>query len=72
MNKMLLFTKQACLLLCSSIYLGLFHAQAQIITTIAGTSTAGYFGDGGPATNAKLDHGHGVETDLAGNIYCRL
>ncbi len=40
-----------------------------IITTIAGTGTAGYSGDGGPATAAKLNCPLGVILDGTGNIY---
>ena len=39
------------------------------ITTIAGTGTAGYDGDGGPATAAQLSAPVDVETDAAGNVY---
>lgn len=39
------------------------------ITTIAGTGSAGYDGDGGPATSAELNSPVDVETDPAGNIY---
>ncbi len=40
------------------------------ITTIAGTGTAGYSGDGGPATAAQLDRlGGGIAVDASGNIY---
>ena len=40
-----------------------------IITTIAGSGTAGYSGDGGPATAAELSAPCFVTTDNAGNIY---
>ncbi len=39
-----------------------------IITTIAGKDTAGYSGDGGPATAAKL-YGGGLIFDPTGNLY---
>jgi hypothetical protein len=42
---------------------------AGIINTIAGTGTAGYSGDGGPATAAKLNNPTGVYSDISGNVY---
>ncbi|HLK66507.1 MAG TPA: IPT/TIG domain-containing protein [Bryobacteraceae bacterium] len=40
-----------------------------IITTVAGTGTSGFSGDGGPATAAKLYAPHGVAVDTAGSLY---
>jgi sugar lactone lactonase YvrE len=40
-----------------------------IITTVAGDGTAGYKGDGGPATSAGLYYPFGVAVDASGNIY---
>src|ERR1035438_7890830 len=40
-----------------------------IITTVAGTSAAGYAGDGGPATSALLNSPWGIALDGAGNLY---
>jgi len=40
-----------------------------IITTVAGTSYRGYFGDGGPAIEAGLNHPHGVAVGPDGSLY---
>src|SRR5439155_645454 len=40
-----------------------------IITTVAGNSTAGYSGDGGSATSARLDSPHGIAVDAQGNLF---
>ena len=40
-----------------------------IIQTVAGISTAGYSGDGGPATAAQLKQPYGVALDNMGNLY---
>ena len=39
------------------------------ITTVAGTGTAGFSGDSGPATSAQLDSPTGVALDGSGNLY---
>lgn len=40
-----------------------------IITTVAGTGTPGFSGDGGPAVKAQIGLGFGLDSDAAGNIY---
>lgn len=40
-----------------------------LITTVAGNGQPGFIGDGGLATNAKLDFPLGVAVDSAGNLY---
>jgi hypothetical protein len=44
------------------------HAT-DLITTVAGTGTAGYNGDGGQATAAELSAPYAVALDSAGNLY---
>jgi hypothetical protein len=39
-----------------------------MISTVAGSGAAGYFGDGGKATNAFLEAPTGVALDLSGNL----
>ncbi len=40
-----------------------------VITTLAGTGSKGFSGDGGPATEAQLDRPRGVAVDASGNVY---
>ena len=40
-----------------------------IISTVAGTGTAGYSGDGGPATSAQLHFPSGITVDFSGNLF---
>ena len=50
---------------------GTFYGQAMTahdIYTVAGDGTAGFTGDGGPATDAELNFPSGVTVDGAGNV----
>jgi DNA-binding beta-propeller fold protein YncE len=40
-----------------------------MITTVAGTGTGGFAGDGGPAAGAQLDHPRGVAVDGRGAVF---
>ena len=42
---------------------------AGVITTIAGIAEQGFSGDGGPATDAELDHPESVAVDEHGHVY---
>ena len=45
------------------------HAGTGVITTVAGNGTAGFSGDGGPATSARLNGPSGVAVDGQGNLF---
>jgi uncharacterized protein (TIGR03437 family) len=40
-----------------------------VISTIAGTNTIGFSGDGGPGDSAELDDPYGVAIDTSGNVW---
>ncbi len=44
-------------------------AQTGVITTIAGTGTSGFNGDGGPAQSAAVNNPVGIAFDSNGNLY---
>ena len=44
-------------------------AKSGVITTFAGTGTAGYSGDGGPANKAQLKQPHSIQFGADGNLY---
>jgi sugar lactone lactonase YvrE len=44
-------------------------ASSGQISTIAGTGTAGFSGDGGNATSANINMPYGVAVDISGNVY---
>ncbi len=44
-------------------------STAGIVSTVAGTGSQGFSGDGGPATSAQLNNPTAVAMDRAGNLY---
>ena len=57
-----------CLLVIVAIALHPWSSQAQKITTFAGSSTAGYAGDGGQASAAQFTFDYGLKIDASGNL----
>jgi uncharacterized protein (TIGR03437 family) len=58
----------------SNVYISSGHRIRKVtpdgtISTVAGSDTAGYSGDGGPATAAQLNGPAGLAVDQAGNLY---
>ncbi len=45
------------------------NASTGLISTVAGTGTAGYNGDGIPATSAELNYAFGIALDAAGDLF---
>ncbi len=45
------------------------NTSTGIMTTFAGTGTVGYSGDGGPATNARINSPRALSADQSGNVY---
>ena len=50
-------------------YPSLSPHSISVISTIAGTGTAGYSGDNGQATSAALNGPHGIAVDSSGNVF---
>jgi uncharacterized protein (TIGR03437 family) len=46
-----------------------YKVSGGVLTTIAGTGTAGFSGDGAPALNALLDSPLGLAVDASGKVY---
>ncbi len=55
--------------LTPSIHPSLSPHSISIITTIAGTGTGSYSGDGDQATAAAINGPHGIDIDSSGNVY---
>jgi trimeric autotransporter adhesin len=45
------------------------EALTHVISTVAGDGVAGYSGDGGPATSARLNGPRGLAVDASGNLF---
>ncbi len=47
----------------------MINSSTGILTTIAGNGTAGYSGDGGPATAAEINYPASIAVDATGNLF---
>lgn len=61
--------KKLLLILCIVTVYGLNNSKAQLISTIGGTGTPGFNGDGITAITAELNYVGGVAVDDSGNVY---
>ncbi len=50
-------------------YPSLSPHSISVVSTIAGTGTGNYSGDGGQATSATINLPHGIALDSSGNVY---
>ena len=55
--------------LAPSYYPSLSPHSISVITTIVGTGTRSFSGDGGQATSASINGPHGIDIDSSGNVY---
>ncbi len=53
----------------SSCAIRVVFSSTGIISTVAGSGSCGYSGDGGPATTAQINLPYGVTVDSSGNIF---
>ncbi|MCH8311341.1 MAG: hypothetical protein IIB17_12720, partial [Chloroflexi bacterium] len=54
---------------CFNYCVRMVDLQTNIITTIAGTGEAGYSGDGGPATEARIEEIYAIQVAENGDVY---
>jgi uncharacterized protein (TIGR03437 family) len=57
------------LYIADSLHNSVRKVSGGVITTVAGSGTPGFSGDGGPATSAQLNTPSSVAVDSAGNLY---